>query len=182
MARGRPSKKQVILDAARKLFAESGFQGTSIDLVVLTAGVSKPTVYNNFPTKQALLLALMEQLLDESASQRREILHDDSRPLVSGLIDLFKVIASSTEYLAVYRIFYGERHKLDDETYQLFRQFDQSLQDDCRNWLLVKGVALHDERMLAVIAVCREGILIPALSGESVVPEVTVKAALSQFL
>ena len=73
MARGRPSKRQLILDTARALFAEKGYQGTSIDLVVKQAGVSKPTVYNNFKTKQALLFALMEELSKESEAFCEEL-------------------------------------------------------------------------------------------------------------
>jgi AcrR family transcriptional regulator len=184
MARGRPSKKQEILDAARRLFAASGYQGTSIDLVVQTAGVSKPTVYNNFPTKQALLSALMEQLLVESQSFRQRLWQDKHISVVDGLMQAFQHIASVPEYLAVYRISYGERHKLDEQTYQLFKRFDQSLQLDCRCWLEAHqdNVELQDDALMAIIAICREGILIPALSGDKVVPRTMIEAGLGRFL
>ena len=72
MARGRPSKRQHIIDTAQSLFAELGYQGTSIDLVVQTAAVSKPTVYSNFPTKQVLWASVLEQVSEHSREALQE--------------------------------------------------------------------------------------------------------------
>ena len=165
MARGRPSKKQVILDTARNLFAETGYQGTSIDLVVKQAGVSKPTVYNNFPTKQALLLALMEELTNESkAFCDAQWQRTDMTP-AEGIISIFEHIASTPAFLAVYRICYGESHKLERTTYDLFKQFDISIVEGYQQWLNTQNIRLTKSDFLIIIAICREGILIPALSG-----------------
>lgn len=49
------SKKNHIVAIALPLFLENGFKGTSIDRVVKASGVSKPTVYNHFSDKAALL-------------------------------------------------------------------------------------------------------------------------------
>ena len=54
------SKKDHIVESALPLFLANGFKGTSIDLVVKTSAVSKPTVYNHFPDKAALMLAVIE--------------------------------------------------------------------------------------------------------------------------
>ena len=53
------SKKEYIATSALPLFLENGFKGTSIDMVVKLAGVSKPTVYNHFPDKAALMEAVL---------------------------------------------------------------------------------------------------------------------------
>lgn len=61
-AGGRPQrvgKKEAILSAARRLFLEHGFASTSVDAVTEAAGVSKPTVYAHYPTKEALLEAVV---------------------------------------------------------------------------------------------------------------------------
>ena len=54
------SKKDHIVSTAMPLFLRNGFKGTSIDLVVKKSSVSKPTVYNHFPDKAALMLAVIE--------------------------------------------------------------------------------------------------------------------------
>ena len=58
------SKKEHIASAALALFLENGFKGTSIDMVVRTSNVSKATVYNHFPDKSALMLAVLSQWID----------------------------------------------------------------------------------------------------------------------
>jgi TetR/AcrR family transcriptional regulator of autoinduction and epiphytic fitness len=55
------SKKEHITAVALPLFLQNGFKGTSIDVVVKQSSVSKPTVYNHFPDKAALILAVVEQ-------------------------------------------------------------------------------------------------------------------------
>jgi AcrR family transcriptional regulator len=55
------SKKDHIVACALPLFLTNGFKGTSIDQVVKESTVSKPTVYNHFPNKAALMLAVIEQ-------------------------------------------------------------------------------------------------------------------------
>ncbi|MCH8551135.1 MAG: TetR/AcrR family transcriptional regulator [Natronospirillum sp.] len=59
----RASKKDHIIEQATGLFLEQGFKGTSIDLVVTTCGVSKPTVYKHFPDKTILIGAVMAHWL-----------------------------------------------------------------------------------------------------------------------
>ncbi|WP_244659316.1 TetR/AcrR family transcriptional regulator [Bradyrhizobium guangdongense] len=53
------AKPRQILDAARELFLESGFDTTSMDAIARQAGVSKATLYVHFDDKDDLLLALV---------------------------------------------------------------------------------------------------------------------------
>lgn len=60
------SKKDFIAATALPLFLENGFKGTSIDMVVKASGVSKPTVYNHFPDKAALMLAVTHRWIENN--------------------------------------------------------------------------------------------------------------------
>ena len=54
---GRPKdleKRAAILHAAKQLFPENGFDGTSMDMIAALAGVSKLTVYSHFTDKESL--------------------------------------------------------------------------------------------------------------------------------
>jgi TetR/AcrR family transcriptional repressor of mexJK operon len=56
---GRPKdleKRAAILEAAKRLFPQHGFEGTSMDAVAAEAGVSKLTVYSHFGSKEALFI------------------------------------------------------------------------------------------------------------------------------
>jgi TetR/AcrR family transcriptional repressor of mexJK operon len=52
-------KSALILDAARTMFLERGYDATSLDDVATASGVSKTTVYNNFADKEALFRAVV---------------------------------------------------------------------------------------------------------------------------
>jgi AcrR family transcriptional regulator len=53
-------KYRQILDGARELFLDQGFDTTSMDAIARHAGVSKATLYVHFDDKDALLLALVD--------------------------------------------------------------------------------------------------------------------------
>ncbi|HEY8694686.1 MAG TPA: TetR/AcrR family transcriptional regulator [Chloroflexota bacterium] len=54
-------REQEILQAARDVFSERGFEKASIDDIAERVGIGKGTVYLHFPSKEELLLALMRQ-------------------------------------------------------------------------------------------------------------------------
>jgi len=53
-----------ILDAARTAFAEAGLD-VGVEEIARRAGVGKGTLYRRFPTKEALVRAIFEDLLDD---------------------------------------------------------------------------------------------------------------------
>lgn len=67
MAESRRSKKtKQIVDGAKAVFLESGFEGASVDEIAKRAGVSKATVYTNFQDKQALFSAAVQDEANET--------------------------------------------------------------------------------------------------------------------
>jgi AcrR family transcriptional regulator len=80
--RGRPrdpALDDVILDAALRLLAASGFQGMSINDVAAAAGTSKVTIYNRFRNKAELVGAALGRL---HVVRRREITGNTEEDLV----------------------------------------------------------------------------------------------------
>jgi AcrR family transcriptional regulator len=57
--RAKADRREVLLDAAARLFAERGFDRVSLEELGAAAGVSGPAVYRHFPGKQAVLGALL---------------------------------------------------------------------------------------------------------------------------
>jgi TetR/AcrR family transcriptional regulator, mexJK operon transcriptional repressor len=65
---GRPKdmeKRAAILDAAKALFTQGGFAGTSMDAVAASAGVSKLTVYSHFGDKDNLFREVIRAHVQE---------------------------------------------------------------------------------------------------------------------
>ena len=54
-----PRKREQLLDTAETLFYEEGFHATGIDRVIAMAGVARMTLYNHFPSKEALIEAVL---------------------------------------------------------------------------------------------------------------------------
>ncbi|WP_426233875.1 TetR/AcrR family transcriptional regulator [Pseudomonas sp. TWP3-2] len=55
-------KRAAIIQAAISEFRVNGFEVTSMDKIAATAGVSKRTVYNHFPSKEELFAEILNQL------------------------------------------------------------------------------------------------------------------------
>lgn len=58
----RPAKECQIVDAARRLFLEQGYEVTSMDAIAAEAGVSKRTVYSHFRSKELLFVEIMSAM------------------------------------------------------------------------------------------------------------------------
>lgn len=60
-------RAEAILAGARQVFLAQGYDGASMDSVAAQAGVTKKTVYNHFPSKEALFNAVSLSVCDEIA-------------------------------------------------------------------------------------------------------------------
>lgn len=59
--RKKQRTRQAISDAAIRLFVERGFDAVSVAEVAAAAEVSKPTLFNYFPTKEDLVLHRLDR-------------------------------------------------------------------------------------------------------------------------
>ena len=54
------ARREAILEAALEVFARRGYNGSSIDEIAQTAGISKALIYEHFPSKRELHVSLIE--------------------------------------------------------------------------------------------------------------------------
>ncbi|MFD0320132.1 TetR/AcrR family transcriptional regulator [Lysobacter gummosus] len=80
-------KRAAILEAAVAEFRQAGYDATSMDRVAASAGVSKRTVYNHFPSKDALFAQILQQLLQRAVASP-ELAYRPDRPLRPQLLEL----------------------------------------------------------------------------------------------
>lgn len=59
----RADTKQAFIRAARQLFAENGFQGTTMNAIAQSAGKSRRTLYTYFNTKQDIYMEVIQMEL-----------------------------------------------------------------------------------------------------------------------
>ena len=113
------SKKDHIVASALPLFLENGFKGTSIDMVVKASGVSKPTVYNHFPDKSALMLAVLSNWIETNKPNILPI-HD-----IDDLDRLIRQYWLTPESIRLYAIVIGEGFRFPQAKKMFWRGFDR---------------------------------------------------------
>lgn len=80
-------KRAAILDAAADEFRQSGYEATSMDRIAASAGVSKRTVYNHFPSKDELFAEILQQLAARGVDGL-DLAYRADRPLRAQLLEL----------------------------------------------------------------------------------------------
>jgi AcrR family transcriptional regulator len=116
----KAERRRIIEEAASRLFAEHGYAETRLEDIAAAAGVTKQLLYQHFPSKKALHLALLAKHRDEILGRLTEsmstpgplaerlprVLDDwftyvEEHPCASAL--LFRDTTGDTEVQAFYR-------------------------------------------------------------------------------
>src|SRR5512145_2065467 len=74
--RGEQTRER-ILDAAEALFADRGFEGTALRDVAARVGIRTPSLYNHFPSKEALYAAVLERVVEPLLALLSELVQAD---------------------------------------------------------------------------------------------------------
>lgn len=99
-------KREAILEAAIAEFRSSGFEITSMDKIAATAGVSKRTVYNHFPSKEELFAEILNRLWN-SITAEQDTTYRPEKPLRDQLRQLLRAklhILADDNFLDLARI------------------------------------------------------------------------------
>ncbi len=80
--RGLATRAHVI-EVATRLFAEHGYDDTSIEAVQAGSGVSRGSLYHHFPGKEALFLAVLEDVAARVGQQGEDVARDAPDPVAA---------------------------------------------------------------------------------------------------
>lgn len=87
--RRRPARER-LLDAAAECFYDHGVNGTGIDMITSAAGVAKMSLYNNFASKDDVVLAYLERRHDEWLGlYRRRLASGSGRDGIRAVFDAY---------------------------------------------------------------------------------------------
>jgi AcrR family transcriptional regulator len=70
-------RREQLLDIGRRLFAERGLDGTSIEEIAARAGVSKPVVYEHFGGKEGLYAVVVDREVERFLAMATDLLQGD---------------------------------------------------------------------------------------------------------
>jgi AcrR family transcriptional regulator len=121
-----------ILTAAVDLFAEQGYDGTSVSQVITRAGVAKGGFYHHFPSKEALLYEVYGDLIGRQLTGMDAILARGLPPgaTLRALIEDLVVTTAASARPAL--VFWRELHRLGDERTAEYRRQRRRYHDAVR--------------------------------------------------
>jgi AcrR family transcriptional regulator len=87
----RSARRAQLLAAAQDVFVANGYHAAAMDEIAERAGVSKPVLYQHFPGKLELYLALLESHVDALVSSVREAMQSttDNKQRVVAAVGAF---------------------------------------------------------------------------------------------
>jgi AcrR family transcriptional regulator len=147
----RQATRQSVIAAARRLFSERGYAGSSIEAIAEAAGVAVPTVYAAFGNKRSILRALLAAVVDD---ERPRPVAERMREEAAGVPDpatrvqkmmrlLVSLTAQSAEVLPIIR----GAAAMDPEIQSLLDEVYARIYMDCQTAArLAIGVASDDAR------------------------------------
>ena len=78
---GTPERREQLLQAGERLFAEHGYRGVTIAEVAAAVGVSTGSFYSHFPDKETFFGAILDRLTDRGVLQARAVISRFKNPM-----------------------------------------------------------------------------------------------------
>lgn len=115
-------KKTRIIQAAVQLFKERGFHQVSVRNIIKQASVSNGCFYHYFATKDELLFAINDFIMDYVLENAERVLNNSQTPVEK----LYGILSTFIKTFYVYNeevvVMYQENHYLAPEYYRKMRQ------------------------------------------------------------
>lgn len=145
--RGRPPDPTVrrrILSAALDLFAEHGYDATSVSEVVIRAGVTKGALYHYFGAKEDLLYEIYRGLLDQQLSDLDRILRTSGDPAAALRAVVESLVATTVRHIREVSVFRRETARLSAARWR-------ALQADWRRYQEAVRVLIRDAQQAGTL-------------------------------
>lgn len=150
----RPARRLQLLGAARDVFVAQGYHAAAMDEIADRAGVSKPVLYQHFPGKLELYLALLDESAEELVHRVSDALSstDDNRERVPATFKAFYDFVGGTG--EAFRLVFESdlsnepavRERLEKTIYECSDMVSQFIREDA-------GVSDEEAHLLGVALV-----------------------------
>ncbi|MDT4915050.1 MAG: hypothetical protein QOC66_4178 [Pseudonocardiales bacterium] len=127
-----PDARERVLDAAVELFAQQGYDGTSVTQVITRAGVAKGGFYHHFASKEALLYEVYGDLIGRQLEGMDEILRRSLAPAETLRALIHDLVSTTAASAGPALVFWREMNRLGDERTAQYRQARRRYHDTVR--------------------------------------------------
>lgn len=118
-SRGAESRDAILL-AAGQLFARHGYRGTSLASIAEAAGLSQPGLLHHFPSKKALLLAVLAERDSEDGRLSSPKLRAEGMGIIDGLGALVAHNESTPDQVRMFSMLLAEATAPDHPANEYF--------------------------------------------------------------
>jgi AcrR family transcriptional regulator len=132
-AEGDSPVRERIVAAAVDLFAEQGYDATSVNEIVGRAAVAKGALYHHFAAKDDLLYEVYGALVERQLAGLREILAGGLDPAATVRALIADLVVTTADSAARAKVFAREGHRLGDAHQQRVRQARRAIHDGFRS-------------------------------------------------
>ncbi len=147
----RHERRRQLLDAALEVFVSQGYHAAAMDEIAERAGVSKPVLYQHFPSKLELYLALLDESVDTLLETVRNALRSNPDPkqrVAATFVAYFDYVGGAAE---AYRLVFESdlsnetlvRDRLDRVQRECAAMVSQTVSEDT-------GLSEDEARLLSV--------------------------------
>lgn len=136
----RERRRELILDAAVKLFTEYPFSDIGMRDIAKEAGISPASIYRYFPSRDAILMEVLGQEIQEGEQRQIERLEKGTasiEEIAIGIIDFFLDKESMLQMLSHFML----KDKVDPEIQDRFQTAKQYFLKHFEQLMLDAGVA-----------------------------------------
>jgi TetR/AcrR family transcriptional regulator, cholesterol catabolism regulator len=149
-------RQQAVLDAAARLFAERGYQASSMADLTQTTGLAAGGLYHYFASKEDILIQICDQLLEPLLARAREIAAEDA-PAEQTLKELLRAwLAHVERHRSHLRVFQQERRFIEHQprwrNVRRARKEFEAILDAALLRCEREGVLAFEDRRLALLA------------------------------
>ena len=149
------SKRDDIMDAALVLFAERGYDGTTVPMIAEKAKVGAGTIYRYFENKESLVNSMFQDNVAKFSDMLKSCLDATTKDIRHQFHLLFQQMvhfAKHNEYALQFIDSHVDGHYLDEKSNQIFAEFLEFLHS-----FAVKGTeegvfcSLHPNAIIAIV-------------------------------
>ena len=140
--------KRKIFETSMKLFAEKGYDATSIEEITATVGVAKGTLYYHFSSKEEIFNFLIEEgikLLQNSVEIKTSKLDNYIDKIRAIVLIEIKIVAKYEDFITILLSqFYGKetRNKMCQEfVYKYINKIEEIVENGMKKGEIKKGNA-----------------------------------------
>jgi len=145
-------RRHQLLEVALQLFAERGFNATTMDDIAEAAGVTKPLLYQHFASKRALYLELVDSVADtmlEAIGKAVAAAGGPRQQVEGGFAAYFHLVVTHAD---AFRLLFGSDVPNDPELSRAVRQVENSIAEAI-DVLIDAGLDEDHRRLLAYAVV-----------------------------